>query len=88
MGMFDYVKYPETPCKNCGEPLTEFQSKDGPCELLTLLPADVNKFYEFCNNCKTMNYFIVHKKCVVSCIDQLSSEEIYGEVRQGDCDED
>lgn len=35
MGMFDwYVPDPPLPCRWCGAQLSEFQGKDGPCELL------------------------------------------------------
>lgn len=35
MGMFDwFVPASPLPCSSCGEPLTGFQGKDGPCELL------------------------------------------------------
>lgn len=50
MGMFDYVNY-TCPCPNCGTPLSGFQSKSGPCLLLTLEPKDVRNLYTSCRNC-------------------------------------
>ena len=36
MGMFDtYEPVPAIPCPTCGTPLSGWQGKDGPCELLT-----------------------------------------------------
>ncbi len=52
MGMFDYVIY-EANCPKCSQPLIDFQSKDGPCELLILKPKDVDRFYTDCKNCGT-----------------------------------
>jgi hypothetical protein len=50
--MFDDVVLPEpVPCPSCAAPLTRFQSKDGPCELGTLGPQDVNTFYCICPKC-------------------------------------
>lgn len=57
MGMFDYVVYPETVCRTCGEPVTEYQSKDGECELKHLTPEqllfqsgeDEAFFYGYCD---------------------------------------
>lgn len=40
MGMFDDVKY-EAPCPVCGDPLTGWQSKDGPCVLDRLTPVEL-----------------------------------------------
>jgi hypothetical protein len=51
MGMFDYVKF-ECECPDCGCPVTEFQSKDGECDMVTLLPEDVKNFYTSCPCCK------------------------------------
>ena len=56
MGMFDNVRY-EEPCWRCGKVLTDWQSKDGPCELLTLEPKDVYSFYTYCE-CGAWNEFI------------------------------
>lgn len=57
MGMFDYVVYPETVCEVCGTSVTEYQSKDGKCELNHLTPSELlaqsgeNKarFYGYCD---------------------------------------
>jgi len=51
MGMFDYVNAPEIRCPECGEPVTGWQSKDGPCELLTLEYYEVSEFYADCKHC-------------------------------------
>lgn len=51
MGMFDHVEY-ECPCPHCGQALRDFQSKSGPCLLLTLKPPDVRDFYTLCGTCK------------------------------------
>lgn len=60
MGMFDYIEYTEL-CWKCGEPLKDFQSKDGPCLMSTLSPANVHYFYTSCDNekCKAWNEFSV-----------------------------
>ena len=51
MGMFDYIKF-EAPCPKCGNIMDDFQSKDGPCNLETLEPWQVDHFYASCNKCK------------------------------------
>lgn len=63
MGMFDHIKF-EANCINCGEKLTDFQSKDGPCILENLSPAQLvvlaggrANFYDYCDNCKFMNEY-------------------------------
>lgn len=50
--MFDYIDYEEK-CLKCGALVNDFQSKDGPCDLIKLKPWQVNSFYSFCPNCKT-----------------------------------
>lgn len=63
MGMFDDIKY-EAPCPVCGDPLTGWQSKDGPCVLDCLTPAELANvsvsgtrrgksalFYTSCDKC-------------------------------------
>lgn len=58
MGMFDYVEYKETDCAICGEPVVEYQSKSGNCELAKLTPAELLSqsedeeaiFYGYCND--------------------------------------
>jgi hypothetical protein len=50
MGMFDSVNF-STPCPSCGAIVDGFQSKDGPCELLTLEPEQVSTFYSHCRSC-------------------------------------
>ena len=51
MGMFDYIEHSYT-C-DCGNVVDDFQSKDGPCQLLTLTPLQVNNFYSNCDKCHT-----------------------------------
>lgn len=51
MGMFDYVDAPPVTCK-CGATVSEWQSKDGPCELLRLSVDSVNTYYGICRTCK------------------------------------
>ena len=58
MGMFDYVNY-EAPCYRCTKPLDEFQSKDHECQLETLQPADVRRFYRSCPTCGAWNEYTV-----------------------------
>lgn len=59
MGMFDYVKYEEQPCLRCGSMLKEYQTKDSGCAMETIDPWQCQSFYDYCKNCKTMNYFKV-----------------------------
>ena len=56
MGMFDWVEY-SAPCRNCGEPITGWQSKDGPCSLDTLSTDDVSNFYAMCPQCEEWNEY-------------------------------
>lgn len=58
MGMFDHVTY-SAPCFNCGEILTEWQSKDGPCTLATLHPSQVEHMYANCGRCNAWNEYRV-----------------------------
>jgi len=50
MGMFDYVQH-ECVCPVCRSKVANFQSKDGPCKLLTLQPSEVECFYSTCPKC-------------------------------------
>ena len=58
MGMFDHVNY-EAPCYACGQPLTEWQSKDGPCTSDTLEPWRVKRVYTKCPECDAWNEYEV-----------------------------
>jgi hypothetical protein len=49
---FDRVDY-KCKCPNCGEEVTEFQSKSGECDSRLLQAQDVNNFYSECDSCKT-----------------------------------
>lgn len=57
MGMFDDIKLLEpVPCPDCGEPLMDFQSKDGDCCMSTITPhdlrfAEIRRFYTSCGKC-------------------------------------
>lgn len=74
--MFDYVEY-EADCPYCGEKLKDFQSKDGPCGLATLLPKDVREFYTSCDNkeCGKWVEFKVHRTCIVDKIELMTKPE-------------
>lgn len=50
MGMFDHIDF-ECDCPHCGERVSGFQSKDGPCALLRLHPSKVSHFYRDCPGC-------------------------------------
>lgn len=52
MGMFDYIsQVPVQNCRKCGQQLgADWQSKDGPCELLELPFWQVRNFYQKCHN--------------------------------------
>lgn len=58
MGMYDTVNY-QADCVGCGKPLTDFQSKDGPCTLSILQPAEVEEFYTSCDNCRQWHQYTV-----------------------------
>lgn len=53
MGMFDYVDV-QLPCI-CGTILSGWQSKDAGCDLATISPADVRRFYDICPDCNMWN---------------------------------
>jgi hypothetical protein len=50
VGMFDYINY-ECVCPVCRSKVTGFQSKGGDCQLDTLEPQQVSRFYSSCGNC-------------------------------------
>ncbi len=52
MGMFDWIDY-EGECPKCGAEVKDFQSKDGPCNLIRLKPWEVYRFYAMCRNCRS-----------------------------------
>lgn len=58
MGMYDYINY-ECDCPNCGKKIKDFQSKDGPCAIITLDWWEVRNFYSRCDNedCRTWMEF-------------------------------
>jgi len=58
MGMYDNIEFKAT-CDQCGQELSDFQSKDGPCNLAILSPRDVKNFYTSCNKCNTWHEWLV-----------------------------
>lgn len=50
MGMFDNVNF-TMKCPECGEDMTDFQSKDGHCTLTLLEIEEVDNFYTSCYEC-------------------------------------
>jgi hypothetical protein len=58
MGMFDNVRY-EAPCYKCGHLLTGWQSKSGPCDMVTLEPWQVTNLYSICPKCAAWNEYTV-----------------------------
>jgi len=58
MGLFDHVKH-EADCYKCGHRLTSWQSKSGPCDLVTLEPWQVTNLYTGCPKCKAWNEYTV-----------------------------
>ena len=79
MGMFDYIRA-SFKCKNpdCLEQLSDFQSKDGPCEFLTLDYWEVDNFYQNCPKCDTWNnYTLKQNKREYRPIDDYLSDEEY-----------
>lgn len=69
MGMFDYVTY-EAPCPCCGEPIKEWQSKDGDCFMEKYTPMGLLKetdrrsivFYTFCRGCEAWVEILMRPK--------------------------
>lgn len=59
MGMFDDVRTPvAVACPECGHETDSFQSKDGPCELLTIRDLRrISQFYTSCDKCKAWIQF-------------------------------
>ena len=50
MGMYDYVDF-ECECPGCGATVEGFQSKDGPCEMAYIEPAQLRHWYTWCDQC-------------------------------------
>ena len=73
MGMFDYVAY-EAPCKKCGAPLTNWQSKDGDCVMERISFRDVRHFYTSCNTCGTWNEYRVIPPEGEWCVELVSQQ--------------
>ena len=62
MGMFDWVNYPEKPCWKCRTLVSGWQSKDAECNLNTIEPAKVQRFYTSCDSCGAWNEYKVIAK--------------------------
>jgi len=78
MGMFDYVNTPEIKCPNCGEIVTGFQSKDGPCYLKTVEFWTLDNFYSSCDSC---NAWIQYNRIIDRDICDLDKFEVSGGVQ-------
>jgi hypothetical protein len=50
MGMFNWVNY-KAPCPNCGMEITDWQTKEGYCHMVTIEPWQVKLFYTTCPYC-------------------------------------
>lgn len=61
MGVFDYVKF-ECDCPKCGEKVDDFQTKDGPCCMLTVEFYEVDNFYSYCPKCETWIDFTLYNR--------------------------
>lgn len=59
MGMFDYVNV-AMPCPKCGSELDGFQSKDSACDMGTIEPSAVSRFYTTCRQCEAWIEFRRH----------------------------
>lgn len=60
MGMFDYVDF-EANCPICGNYLTEWQSKDGPCGMMEIPVTAVDQFYTSCKRCGTWIHYQIRR---------------------------
>jgi hypothetical protein len=67
MSAFDNVKYKDK-CHFCGEPLDDFQTKDGPCDYLMLKPVEVRSFYTDCRYCTTWHEYFTKRKITAKII--------------------
>lgn len=62
MGLFDTVTVPAQNCRRCQAPLKGWQSKDGPCLLLTLEFYRVSRFYTACGRCQTWHEYVLRDR--------------------------
>lgn len=69
MGMYDNITHVAN-CERCGEPLTDFQSKDGACLLQFLRPVDVAQFHTGCDRCGLWHDYFVD--VTVRCVTELT----------------
>lgn len=53
MGCFNYIDTSDLnlKCDICGDEISEFQSKDGPCDMTTIHWSEVDYFYTNCHGC-------------------------------------
>ena len=83
MGMFDWVKAPESlTCRKCDGPLTGFQSKDGPCQLEEIPAEQVEYFYTSCKACDEWNEFRVIQPTGLRIVRVLSEEDTMHDLRR------
>lgn len=53
MGLYNMVNF-STKCPKCGEPITDFQTKDGDLNCRTVDFFEVDNFYSSCDKCGTI----------------------------------
>ena len=58
MKHIDYVQVDErVECPICGNPLNNYETKDGPGSLITIPYRDIDKFYSHCDHCHNLIEF-------------------------------
>jgi hypothetical protein len=63
MGMFDDITdVPPLNCRKCGAPVSNWQSKDGDCQLEKIPYWEVRDFYSMCSNEKCREWHQYHLK--------------------------
>ena len=62
MGMFDDVNAPDLPCRECGELVSGWQSKDAWCTLDKIELKYIDNFYAECSKCGTWNDYYRKEK--------------------------
>jgi hypothetical protein len=80
MGLFDHVKgVPKVICKYCFASLDDnWQSNDGPCELLEIPFGKLRYFYNYCSKCAAFHQYRV----AVEDIPEIPIEKFILEVRK------
>lgn len=61
MGIFDYVNF-KCKCPKCGEPITDFQTKNSGCSFSMLEYYEVDNFYSNCDKCNLWVDFTLKRK--------------------------